>query len=113
MFSAISRVFQFGSASRIEAIARQVAEQSVAEVSQLVRDRVQGMCLAEARGYVRARSVRTVQRYARMALNSEQGLTASSLDQVVSSASQQLVPLVLRQTCVGLPQSVISQRMAA
>lgn len=113
MFAAISKVFQFGAASRIEAIARQVAEQSTDEVSQLVGERVQGMCLAEARGYVQARAARTVLRNARVALSSEQGLSSSSLEEVVRLSVVQLVPRVLRQASVGVPLSLTTPRLAA
>jgi len=112
MFKAIAKVFGAASPARIDALSRQVAEQSVESVSMLVGEQVESMRLSEARGYVRARAIGIVQRQARIAIDRHPGADLAWSDLVARRAIEQIVPLVLRQTGVGVPK-VATVRVAA
>jgi hypothetical protein len=101
-----------GSHRRIEALVRQVAEQSLAEVCQLVRNRMDGMSLAEARGYTRARAAQVVLRNARQVIADSTERNFADLALVTQTATERLLPQVLRQTKVSVPR-VTTIRKAA
>jgi hypothetical protein len=63
------------------------------------------MTFSEARGYVRARAVGLVRSQARLAIGQQPGANLLWLEEVARSATEQIIPQVLRQTEVGVPQS--------
>ena len=113
MINAIAELLGAGSSRRIDALSRQVADLSLESVCQLVVGQVEGMTFSEARGYVRARAVRLVRKQARMAISRQPGADQSWVEAVTRAATEQIVPLVLRQTGVGVPQTAAKLRLAA
>lgn len=101
-----------GSHRRVEAVVRQVAEQSLAEVCQLVRNRMDGMSLAEARGYIRARAAQFVLRHARQVIADSTDINFADLALVTQIATERLLPQVLRQTKVSVPRVTIIRKAA-
>jgi hypothetical protein len=81
-----------------EPLIRQIAEHSLAEVCHLVEDRLHGMSLAEARGYVRARASQVVMREARLAIANSRDVEFTAMADVVRQATERLVPQVIRGT---------------
>jgi hypothetical protein len=92
------------SAEVVESIVRQVAEQSVAGVCERVEARVVEMTLPEARGYVRARAAEIVRRQTRATITRHPGSVQDMAEVIVQAATERLVPVVLRQTNVGVPR---------
>lgn len=80
-----------------EPLVRQVAEQSLAEVCHLVEGRLQGMSLAEARGYIRARASQIVMREARLAIANSHDVEFDAMADVVRQATERLIPQVVRK----------------
>lgn len=101
-----------GSHRRMEGLVHQVAEQSLAEVCQLIRNRVDSMSLAEARGYARARAAQIVLRHARQVIADLRERNSADLATVTQAATERLLPQVLRQTKVGVPRITVSRRAA-
>jgi hypothetical protein len=101
----LGRASQSPSARDIQALSRQVADLSVQSVCELVGGPVQSMSFSEARGYVRARAVGLVRSQARLAIGQQLGADLFWLEEVTRSATEQIIPLVLRQTGVGLLQA--------
>jgi hypothetical protein len=112
MLEAVAKIFRSQPSAKINAITRQVVDDSVADVAQLVANRMEGMMLSEARGYVRARSAQVVRRQTRLVLHRHPIASADWSASIIRSATERLVPLVLRQTGVGVPR-VASSRAAA
>lgn len=101
MWEMFSRLFRGPSPVRVEGLARQVVEASLQEVSRLVAGKIHQMSLAEARGYVRARSAAVVRRQTALALRLQSPATAQLSAAIIPAATERLVPQVLRETGVG------------
>jgi hypothetical protein len=80
-----------------EPLVRQIAEQCLAEVCQLVEGRMNGMTLAEARGYVRARSTQLVLHQVRIAIANSTDVELSAMAGVARMVTERLVPQVIRK----------------
>ena len=112
MIKAIAKLLGATALSRVDALSRHVAELSIESVCELVGDQVERMKLSEARGYVRARAARIVRRQARLAMERDRAVDQAWIDVVARTAIERIVPLVLRQTGVGVPKSAPA-RLAA
>jgi len=112
MFKVIAKLFRPATSGQMDALAGQVAELSKDSVCQLVCDDVESMSLSEARGYVRARAARIVRKQARVVISRQPGAELEWVDLVARTATERLVPLVLRQAAVGVPRTAVI-RMAA
>lgn len=106
MLEAVASFFRTKPTARIETLARQVAEACVADITPLVAGGVEDMSLSEARGYVRARSAAIVRRHTRLAICRSPQAVQDWSPGIVRSATEQIIPLVLRQTGVGVPRHV-------
>ena len=84
-----------------EPLVRRLVEQSLSEVCHHVEGRLQGMSLAEARGYIRARASQIVIREARLAITNSHDVEFSSMADIVRQATERLVPQVVRKIRVG------------
>jgi hypothetical protein len=84
-----------------EPLVSQVAEQSLAEVCHQVEGRMQGMSLAEARGYIRARASQIVIREARLAIANSREVEFTAMADIVRQATERLVPQVIRRMYVA------------
>jgi hypothetical protein len=84
-----------------EPLVRQIAEQSLAEVCHQVEGRLQGMSLAEARGYIRARASQIVMREARLAIANSRDVEFTSMADIVRQATERLIPQVIRKMHVA------------
>jgi len=113
MLDALTKLFAPAPTGKIDALARQVAELSVENVCQLVSAQVEAMSFSEARGYVRARARRVVRRHTALAITRQPGAEPSWADAIVGLAVERLVPVVLRQTGVGVPKMAAPIRLAA
>jgi hypothetical protein len=91
--------------SNVEPLIRQIAEQSLAEVCQLVDGRMVGMSLAEARGYVRARATQIVMHETRLAIAKSTDVEFASMADIVRQATERLIPQVIRKMHVGAHQA--------
>jgi len=95
---------QFGlnpSRSNVEPLIRQIADQSLAEVCQVVEGRLVGMSVAEARGYVRARATQIVMHEARLAIARSTDVEFSSMADIVRQSTERLIPQVIRKMHSG------------
>lgn len=81
----------------IDALVLRVAESSAVAVAQLVANRLAGMSVCEARGYIRARAGLEIRRQARLAFSSQSGMNSTWEPLVVLRASEKVAPVVLRQ----------------
>ena len=106
MLEAVAKIFRTKSTAKIEALARQVVDASVADVAQLVAGRVEAMTLSEARGYVRARSAGIVRQQTRMAISRHPHALPEWSAAIVRTATERIVPQVLRQSSVGVPRRI-------
>ncbi len=113
MIKSIAKLWGGSALRRREALSRQVAERCVESVCQLVSPQVEPMTFSEARGYIRARAARLVRKQARQVINQYPDAELAWVDAVARAATEQLVPLVLRQTGVGVPQVAKQLRLAA
>jgi hypothetical protein len=113
MMNHLAKLLNVASTGRMDALSRQVADLSLESVCEVVGDRIENMAFSEARGYVRARASRVVRKQARMVISRHPGANQSWLDAITRSATERIVPLVLRQTGVGVPKSAVPTRMAA
>ena len=104
MLEAVAKMFRSRPSAKMEAFVRQVADESVADVAQLVANHMEGMTLSEARGYVRARSAQIVRRRTRLAINRNPNAAPNWSALIVRRATERLVPFVLRQTSFGIPR---------
>lgn len=113
MLTSIAKLFRSTApAEAIEALARQVSELSLEDVIERVSSRIENMPLSEARGYVRARAAQVVRIQTRRALSQHAEASEDWASLIIPSATERLVPLVIRQTGVGLPRPE-KLRMAA
>ena len=103
MFEGIANFVSGYSSRNSDAIVKQVVEASVSGACEIVSDKVQFMSLSEARGYIRARAAEVVRRESRLALNRTRGTGAYSLKSIVRTATERLIPVVLKKTSVGVP----------
>ncbi len=101
MFKKIIRLLLGNRSPNNEPLVRQIAEQCLAEVCQLVAGRMDGMTLAEARGYVRARSTQVVLRQARIAIANSTDVELSAMAGLARMATERLIPQVIRKTHGG------------
>ncbi len=104
MLEAVAKMFRSESSAKIEALARQVVDESVENVAQLVANHMEAMTLSEARGYVRARSTQIVRRQTRLAISRHPYAAHGWSASIIRAATDRLVSLVLRQTGVGIPR---------
>ncbi len=112
MINVIAKLFSPANLGAIEALAGQVADSSKSQVCELVCDEVQGMSLSEARGYVRARAAGIVRKQARIAISRQAEIEQDWADRVARTATERIVPWVLRQAAVGRPRTAVI-RLAA
>ncbi len=113
MYSFIARRFHSSVPSGvIDALVRQVAELSLEGVVERVSARIEEMTLSEARGYVRARAAYVVRRQTRQVISQHQEATENWSAAIVPAATERLVPLVLRQTSVGVPRRNLMRKAA-
>ncbi|MEQ8836355.1 MAG: hypothetical protein RID07_06070, partial [Lacipirellulaceae bacterium] len=82
---------------KIEQLSRQVAEQSVDFVCQLIANSTRGMTLCETRGYIRARAGAEIRKQTRLLLASEAASVTEHRSMIVEAATNRIVPQVLRQ----------------
>ncbi len=113
MIKTIAKLLGATPKSQIDALAHLVADESLESVCQLVSGHVESMTFSEARGYVRARAGRIVRKQARAAINRQPGAEEAWVDAIAHGATEQIVPLVLRQTGVGVPKATTKLRLAA
>ena len=113
MIKSFAQLLGAASSSRLDALSRQVADQSVEDVCSAVRGQVEAMSFSEARGYVRARATRAVRKQARLVISQQAGGNESWVEPLTRMAIERLVPQVLRQTGVGVPTSIPQIRLAA
>jgi len=113
MIHLVARLLGGTSSSQVDSLARQVADLSLESVCQRVCGHVEGMTFSEARGYVRARAGHVVRKQARMAISRHPTAEQAWVDAIARPATEQLVPLVLRQTGVGVPKVASKLRLAA
>ena len=104
MFAGIAKLFGAAPSAAIDALVRQVADLSLEGVIERVSARIDDMTLSEARGYVRARAASVVRRQTSQAISQHQDATDDWAGMIVPAATERLVPLVLRQTGVGVPR---------
>jgi hypothetical protein len=97
----------------LEALVMQVVELSAAAVCDLVADRLEGMSVCEARGYIRARAGREIRRQTRAAFTRQPGLNIGWELLVVLRASEKVGPVVLRQLSASRTQQREGIRRAA
>ena len=104
--------FLFGRRRRTETadLAIQISVLSRETVVGLTVARARRMAMAEARGYIRARSRETVTRQAELLFRRHADLTAVERDHVVSRALEQVVHLVMRHLVHTAPAA---RRLAA
>lgn len=81
----------------LDSLVAHVVESCVPAVVELVAQRLQGMTLCEARGYVRARASREIRRQTRIAFANHPNINAGWESLVVMRASEKVAPVVLRQ----------------
>jgi hypothetical protein len=81
----------------LDALVRQVADDSLDAVCRLVAARVETMTLCEARGYIRARAAREVRRQVRAAIARHPVAQASWELPLVVRATERVAPLALRE----------------
>jgi hypothetical protein len=109
MLEVVAKIFRSQPSATLDVIARQVVDDSVEDVAQLVANRMEGMTLSEARGYVRARSAQIVRRQTRLAVHRHPTAAPDWSASIIPTATERLVPLVLRQSGVGIPRVASSQ----
>lgn len=113
MIDSLVNLFGSASASRIDALSRQVADASIDEVCSLVSGQIESMTFSEARGYVRARAPRIVRKQTHLAIQQIAAGRASWTDAVVRAATERMIPLVIKRAAVGVPQAPAKIRLAA
>ncbi len=99
-----SRVFRKESSKKVETLIRQVADASLAIICERVASQIGSMSLSEARGYIRARATQVVMQETRQALTRIPEANLDWIDTIVRAATERLVPTVLHQMSVGIPQ---------
>lgn len=109
MINLFANFIQRQSLGRTIATARQIANQSRADVWARVRDLIFQMDIPEARGYVRARAAIVVRREADAVVASAIGIDADGRNLVESMATERVVQLVLADVVSRRP----SMRRAA
>lgn len=112
MIENIKKLLGLRPSANLDAVVRQVTEDSLPEVCQQVVGRTGGMNFAEARGYVRARASRIVLRHARIVIARSAEVEVSELQTVARFATERLVPHVIRQARVGVPAMPVLRRAA-
>ena len=106
MLQIFSKFLNRPSTELVNTIVRQVAEQSIEGVCQLVAASVSEMSLPEARGYVRARAAKIVRRHTRKTMSRQPVAVQELHSEVARAATEKILPAVLRRTGVGLPRPV-------
>ncbi|NOY30243.1 MAG: hypothetical protein GXP28_08710 [Planctomycetes bacterium] len=113
MIPIIAKLFRSTAPSDVvDALVRQVADLSLEGVVERVAARIDQMTLSEARGYVRARAAHVVRRQTRQVISQHQEATEDWSGAIVPAATERLVPLVLRQTGVGVPRRNLMRNAA-
>lgn len=105
MFNGIAKLFGTAPTRAVDAVVSQVIESSLEGVCRLVDGRVNEMSLSEARGYVRARAAQLIACQSRQAISRSPESNLSWTPTVARAATERIIPLVLRQTGVGVPRS--------
>ncbi len=113
MIKSIAQLLSAASSRRVAALSRQVAEASVEDVCTTVGGKVESMSFSEARGYVRARAAGIVRKQTRLAVTQDASVHPVLAEAVARLATEQIVPLVLRKTGVGVPAATSQVRLAA
>jgi hypothetical protein len=111
MFQRIREIMMDNLFDRVDELARAVVDQSVDEIRASLSDGVRHMSVAEARGYVRARARRIVQKHAVVAVTDHGGLSAWTTQAVTTKALERATHRVVRQL-LTIPQSQFSLRVA-
>ncbi len=88
---------EFGHSRKIRSLAKMVAEQSVEGVCQRIAGHTTLMTTSETRGFIRARAARVIRRQARLLLSRQKDAQENWTRQTVCRATEQVIPLVLRQ----------------
>jgi hypothetical protein len=96
----------------LDSLVAHVVESCVPAVIELVAERLNGMTLCEARGYVRARAGREIRRQARMAFASQPCVNAGWQSLVILRASEKVGPAVLRQISATAGRQAAARRAA-
>ncbi len=112
MLNLIAMLFKTTPAAKVEVVARQVVDSSLASATQLVAADLAEMSLSEARGFIRARCGRLLRRHTRMAINNHAEADICWTPQVLRMATERLIPVVLRESRVGMPRQ-LGLKMAA
>ena len=103
MFEGIASLVSGYSTKDSAAIVKQVVDASIAGACEKVAAKVHFMSLSEARGYIRARAAEVVRRESRIALSRASNSGAYCLKAVVRTATERLIPIVLKKMSVGVP----------
>lgn len=80
--------------NRLAEVAREIADRSQREVTQLVSGQTAGMSAAEQRGYIRARSASVIHREVDLAMHWERHLRAVDRPTLVQLATEAVVTAV-------------------
>ncbi|NIL96217.1 MAG: hypothetical protein GTO26_02485 [Planctomycetales bacterium] len=88
---------------RIAPLIREFSQQCQADVWDRVRERIFGMDLFEARGYVRARAIKVVRRYVDGQLHHHPQLDARSGRQLKTLVTERVTQLVVTDLMAGGP----------
>jgi hypothetical protein len=97
----------------LDGLVTRIVELSAPAVCALVADRLVGMTLCEARGYIRARSGREIRRQVRLAFSQQSGINAAWEPLVVLRAAEKVTPAVLRQLSAARGQHAQTSSRAA
>lgn len=103
MIKSFVKLLGAASSAQIDALSRQVADLSVEDVCSAVRGQIEAMTFSEARGYVRARAARVVRKRTRQVISTQASVRPELVAEITRTATERIVPLVLRQTGVGVP----------
>ena len=106
MLNSIAMLFNATPATKVDAVARQVVDTCLANATQLVARELAGMSLSEARGFIRARCGRLLRRHTRMAIHNHPEASPQWAPQVLLLATERLIPVVLRESRVGMPRQL-------
>ena len=88
---------------RLAPMAREISNQSHADVWNRVRDLIFDMDLVEARGYVRARATKVVRRRVAVAVAGQQDLDDQARQLLSKLATERVVQLVVTDFVSGSP----------
>ena len=90
--------FRFGSSNHLRRVAEQIAEHSLGDVIRRTSGLTRDMSSAEARGYIRARAARVVNREVMLACRNNRRLRRIDVSQLAALTTEILVDAVLRDS---------------